>query len=50
MNDKKYLFVLDLSVGRDFADSVVESFMRRAFFTEKAPCVQFQMFMTAVKL
>lgn len=33
MNDKKYLFVLDLSVGRDFADSVVESFMRRAFFT-----------------
>ena len=31
--DKKYLFVPDLSHGRDFADSVIEAFMRRAFFT-----------------
>ena len=30
---KKYLFVLDLSQGRDFPDSVIEAFMRKAFFT-----------------
>ena len=31
--DKKYLFVLDISKGRDFADSVIETFMRKAFLT-----------------
>ena len=31
--DKKYLFVIDLSKGRDFADSVIEIFMCKAFLT-----------------
>ena len=30
---KKYLFVLNLSAGRDFPDSVIEAFMRKAFIT-----------------